>query len=178
MVVCVCVWLRHVDQDQEMTYLGIVIPCPTYSNSSTKSLSFPSSPAPHAWGTHSYKWVIWMKAASSTAFTGWVSPGFFSECHNASLLSVVRDNRLQSYWLATSFLLKTMRTVKEKTVTWAIRWLGVANNLFFRLMTVLVGLWKGMSNFGSPQHFTPMQEYLKLLIIVQFQSYVSSAVHN
>ena len=35
-----------------------------------------------------------------------------------------------------------------------------------------------MNNFGSPQHFTPVQEYLKLLIIVQFQSYVSSVVHN
>lgn len=58
-------------------------------------------------------------------------PSFFlSWCHNTSLISVVTDNRLQPYWFTTSFMLKIMRTEKEKTVTWAIRWLGIANNLY------------------------------------------------
>lgn len=56
---------------------------------------------------------------------------FLSWCHNTSLLSVVTDNRLQPYWFTTSFMLKIMRPGKEKTVTWAIRWLGIANNLYF-----------------------------------------------
>lgn len=59
-------------------------------------------------------------------------PNFFlSWCHNTSLLSVVTDNRLQPYWFTTSFMLKIMRPEKEKTVTWAIGWLGIANNLYF-----------------------------------------------
>lgn len=56
---------------------------------------------------------------------------FLFWCHNTSLFLVVTDNRLQFCWFATSFMLKTMRPVKEKTVTWAIRWLGIANNLYF-----------------------------------------------
>lgn len=75
------------------------------------------------------------KAVSNTALIRCVSPRIlapiFSWCYNTSTLLVMIAYRLQSSWWATSSIFKTMRLDGRWTVTWAIKWLGLADKLYF-----------------------------------------------